>query len=68
MNSKKAVEEIKAEPAVGLSMEGATFGRYSQASLVSIATPSLAFLFDIYTLSDAAFDNGLRDILESEKN
>jgi hypothetical protein len=44
---RKAVEDIKAEPAVGLSMEGAMFGRYSQASLVSIATPSRAFLFDI---------------------
>lgn len=64
---RKAVEDIKAEPAVGLSIEGAMFGRYSQASLVSIATPSHAFLFDIYTLGDAAFDNGLRDILESEK-
>jgi len=64
---RKAVEDIKAEPAVGLSMEGAMFGRYSQASLVSIATPSHAFLFDIYTLGDTAFDNGLRDVLESEK-
>jgi len=64
---RKAVEDIKAEPAVGLSMEGAMFGQYSQASLLSIATPSRAFLFDIYTLGDAAFDNGLRDILESEK-
>jgi len=64
---RKAVEDIKAESAVGLSMEGAMFGRYSQASLVSIATPSCAFLFDIYTLGDAAFDNRLRDILESEK-
>ena len=64
---KRAMEDIKAEPAVGLSMEGAMFGRYSQVSIVSFATPSCAFLFDIYTLGDAAFDNGLRDILESEK-
>jgi exonuclease 3'-5' domain-containing protein 1 len=63
----KAMKDIKAEPAVGLSMEGAMFGRYSQESLVSIATPSRAFLFDIYTLGDAAFDNRLHDILESEK-
>jgi len=61
---RRAVEDIKAETAVGLSMEGAMFGRYSKASLVSFATPSCAFLFDIYTLGDAAFDNGLRDILE----
>jgi exonuclease 3'-5' domain-containing protein 1 len=64
---RKAVEDIKAEPTVGLSLEGATFGRHSQASLLSISTPSHAFLFDIYTLGDAAFDNGLRDILESKK-
>jgi hypothetical protein len=64
---RKAVEDMKAETAVGLSMEGAMCERYSQASLLSIATPSCAFLFDIYTLGDAAFDNGLRDILESEK-
>jgi hypothetical protein len=62
-----AVEDIKAESAVSLSMEGAMFGPYSQASLLSISTPSCAFLFDIYTLGDAAFDNGLRDILELEK-
>jgi len=61
---RRPVEDIKAEPAVGLSMEGAMFWRYSKASLVSFATPSCAFLFDIYTLGDAAFDNGLRDILE----
>jgi exonuclease 3'-5' domain-containing protein 1 len=61
------VEEINAEPAVGLSLEGAMFGRYSKASLMSFATPSCAFLFDIYSLGEAAFDNGLRDILESEK-
>jgi hypothetical protein len=61
------VEDIKAEPSVGLSMDGTMFGRYSKASLVSFATPSCAFLFDIYSLGDAAFDNGLRDILESEK-
>ena len=60
------VEDIKAVPAVGLSLEGATFGRYSQASLMSFATPSCAFLFDMDALGDAAFDNGLRDILESE--
>jgi exonuclease 3'-5' domain-containing protein 1 len=64
---RKAMEDIKAEPAVGLSLEGATFGRHSQASLLSISTPSHAFLFDIYTLGDAAFDNGLRDILESKE-
>jgi len=64
---RRAVEDIQAEPAVGFSMEGAMFGRYSKASLVSFATPSYAFLFDIYTLGDAAFDNGLRDILESKK-
>ena len=64
---RRAVEDIKAEPAVGLSIEGVMFGRYSQTSLVSFATPSCAFLFDIYILGDAAFDNGLRDILESEK-
>ena len=61
------MEDIKAEPAVGFSIEGAMFVRYSQASLLSFATPSCAFLFDIHTLGDAEFDNGLRDILESEQ-
>lgn len=61
------VKDIKAEAAVGLSVEGAMFGRCSKLSLISIATPSHAFLFDIYTLGDAAFDNGLRDILEAEE-
>jgi hypothetical protein len=61
------VEDIKAESAVGFSMEGAMFGRYSKASHMSFATPSCAFLFDIYSLGDVAFDNGLREILESKK-
>lgn len=61
------MEDIKAAAAVGLSVEGTMFGQYSQASLVSFATPSCAFLFDTYTLGDATFDNGLRDILESEQ-
>jgi exonuclease 3'-5' domain-containing protein 1 len=61
------VREIKAEPTVGLSVEGAMFGRYSKVSLISITTPSCAFIFDIFTLGDAAFDNGLRDILETEE-
>ena len=61
------MEDIKAEPIVGLSMEGATFGRHSLASIMSFATSSCPFLFDMYTLGDAAFDNGLRDILESEQ-
>ena len=60
------MEDIKAEPAVGFSIEGAMLGRYSQPSLLSFATASCTFLFDILTLGDATFDNGLRDILESE--
>jgi Ribonuclease D len=59
------VEDIKAELAVGLSLDGAMFGN-TKVSLINFATPSCVFLFDIYTLGDAAFDNGLRDILESE--
>lgn len=50
-----------------MSVEGAMFGRCSKISLMSIATPSRAFLFDIYILGDAAFDNGLRDILEADE-
>jgi exonuclease 3'-5' domain-containing protein 1 len=61
------VRDIKAEPAIGFSVEGAMFGRYSKVSLLSIATPSCAFMFDVCTLGDAVFDNGLRDILETEE-
>ncbi|PNF39708.1 hypothetical protein B7P43_G05641 [Cryptotermes secundus] len=64
---KKAVRDIKAESAVGFSVEGAMFGRHSKVSLLSIATPSCAFVFDMCTLGDAAFDNGLRDVLETEE-
>lgn len=61
------VRDIKAEPAIGFSVEGAMFGRHSKVSLLSIATPSRAFVFDMCTLGNAAFDNGLRDILETEE-
>lgn len=61
------IRDIKAESAVGFSVEGAMFGRHSKVSLLSIATPSCAFVFDMCTLGDAAFDNGLRDVLETEE-
>jgi exonuclease 3'-5' domain-containing protein 1 len=61
------VMDIRAEPTVGFSVEGAMFGRFSKVSLLSFAIPNRVFVFDICTLGDAAFDNGLRDILETEK-
>ena len=61
------MEDIKAEQKVGVSVEGAAFGRHNAVSLVSLATPRCTFLFDICTLGDAAFDNGLREILESQQ-
>jgi hypothetical protein len=64
---RKAVEDIMADSVVGLSVEGIMFGPYSQASLVSFATPSRVYLFDVYTVGVAAFENGLCDILTSEQ-
>ncbi|XP_069678987.1 piRNA biogenesis protein EXD1 [Periplaneta americana] len=63
---KRAIQEIREEPAVGVSVEGAVFGRRSKIGVITIVTPKWAFLFDIHTLGDEMFNNGLRDILESK--
>ncbi|KAJ4450715.1 hypothetical protein ANN_02145 [Periplaneta americana] len=63
---KRAIQEIREEPAVGVSVEGAVFGRRSKIGVITIVTPKWAFLFDIHALGDEMFNNGLRDILESK--
>ncbi|KAJ9594934.1 hypothetical protein L9F63_013750 [Diploptera punctata] len=64
---KKAMENINKEPVVGVHVEGARFGRRSKVSLLTIATPSQVFIFDIQTLGELGFKNGLRELLESKK-
>nr|CAD7453392.1 unnamed protein product [Timema tahoe] len=53
------------EPFIALDYDGAENGRKSDIRLLIIASSKKIFLFDILTLGSAAFDSGLRKILES---
>lgn len=64
---RKAIKVLREESAVGVGVEGAVFGRRSKFGLITIVTTKWAFIFDIHTLGDDMFKNGLRDILESKK-
>lgn len=61
---KQAIYDIFQEKAVGVSFEGALVSRFGKISFISIATRTHVYLFDIESLSEGAFQNGLRDILE----
>nr|CAD7445094.1 unnamed protein product [Timema bartmani] len=62
---KRLVETLMREPFIALDYDGAENGRKSDIRLLIIASSKKIFLFDILTLGSAAFDSGLRKILES---
>jgi hypothetical protein len=53
---RKAVEDIKAELGVGLSMEGAMFGQHSQAISLSSAICHCGVLLDFGKLREEEYD------------
>nr|CAD7412991.1 unnamed protein product [Timema poppensis] len=59
------VETLMREPFIALDYDGAENGRRSDIRLLIIASPKKIFLFDILTMGSAAFDSGLRKILET---
>lgn len=60
-----AVQDIKKESAIGVDSKVA-FGHQHEVTLLSISTQTRVYQFDILKLGMAAFDNGLRSILEGK--
>jgi len=60
-----AVQDIKKESAIGVDSKVA-FGYHHEVTLLSISTQTRVYQFDILKLGMAAFDNGLRSILEGK--
>ncbi|KDR15932.1 piRNA biogenesis protein EXD1-like [Zootermopsis nevadensis] len=63
----KAIEAIKNEAVIGIDATGASsVGMSYQVTLLSIAIQMCVYQFDIQKLGMAAFDAGLRSVLESK--
>jgi ribonuclease D len=60
-----AVQDIKKEPAIGIDSKVA-FGHHHEVTLLSLSIQTRVYQFDILKLGMAAFDNGLRSILEGK--
>jgi hypothetical protein len=62
----KAVETIKNESLVGIDVKVTNSSRHQEITLLSMSTQTCVYQFDILKLGMAAFDAGLRSILESK--
>eukprot|EP00929_Paragymnodinium_shiwhaense_P104473 TRINITY_DN68912_c0_g1_i1.p1 TRINITY_DN68912_c0_g1~~TRINITY_DN68912_c0_g1_i1.p1 ORF type:complete len:301 (-),score=76.85 TRINITY_DN68912_c0_g1_i1:547-1416(-) len=61
-------KELTDAPVIAVDIEGVNLGREGEICVIQIATESRhVYLFDIVTLGAAAFDLGLKVLLESEK-
>jgi ribonuclease D len=60
-----AVQDIKKESTIGIDSKVA-FGHHHEVTLLSISTQTRVYQFDILKLGMAAFENGLRSILEGK--
>ncbi|GFG35364.1 hypothetical protein Cfor_00914 [Coptotermes formosanus] len=61
-----AVQAIKKESVIGIDAKVVHIGHNYEVILLSISIQTHVYQFDILTLGMAAFDNGLRSILESK--
>ena len=57
-------ERSATAPFLAVDCEGQTLSRRGKLSVVSVATESHTYLFDIKTLGAKVFDRGLRELLE----
>ena len=60
-----SVQDIKKESVIGIDSKVA-FGHHHEVTLLSISIQTRVYQFDILKLGMAAFDNGLRSILEGK--
>ncbi|XP_021372172.1 piRNA biogenesis protein EXD1-like [Mizuhopecten yessoensis] len=63
-NLTSALSEIKSQKLLAVDCEGVHLSRLGELTLLTIATKAEVFIFDIQKLGQAAFDNGLREVLE----
>ena len=65
----RAVKELKKQKEIALDCEGFSLGRKGTLDIVTIGTMNKkVFLFDITQLKSTAFDHGLRDLLQSDRD
>ncbi|XP_021372132.1 piRNA biogenesis protein EXD1-like [Mizuhopecten yessoensis] len=63
-NLTSALSEIKSQNLLAVDCEGVNLSRLGELTLLTIATKAEVFIVDIQKLGQAAFDNGLREVLE----
>lgn len=63
----EAINSLKKASQLGLGYDGLKIGRDGCLSVLVVATEEKVFLFDILMLKNDAFDQGLKDILESKE-
>ncbi|XP_069104946.1 piRNA biogenesis protein EXD1-like [Argopecten irradians] len=61
-----AFSEIKSRKLIAVDCEGVNLSRKGQLTILTIATETKVFIFDVFKLGQSVFDNGLREILESK--
>ncbi|XP_060073075.1 piRNA biogenesis protein EXD1-like [Ylistrum balloti] len=61
-----AFSEIKSQKLIAVDCEGVNLSRKGELTVLTIATNTNVFIFDIFKLKQSVFDNGLREILENK--
>ena len=65
----KTVKELKRQKEIALDCEGFSLGRKGTLDILTIGTINKkVFLFDVTKLKSSAFDHGLRDLLQSDRD
>ncbi|XP_054720427.1 piRNA biogenesis protein EXD1-like [Uloborus diversus] len=62
---EKSIEILKKQNSIGVSFQGNNIGRYQDFNLICMSTSTCNFIFDICYFGKEAFENGIKDILES---
>ena len=60
-----AVEHVRRQKVVGFSLAGSRLGRRGRLSWVVVSTPTLTYLFDVFSLGNEGFKHGLKEICTS---
>ncbi|XP_021372114.1 piRNA biogenesis protein EXD1-like [Mizuhopecten yessoensis] len=61
-----AFSEIKSQKLIAVDCEGVKLSRKGQLTILTVATTTKVFIFDVFKLGQSVFDGGLRDILENK--
>lgn len=61
-----AFSGIKGHKLIAVDCEGVDLSRKGELTIITIATDTTVFIFDVFKLGQTVFDDGLRDILEDK--